>query len=42
MQAATFLIMRSFSAVHMTVIRVYDDAGKVIETHEHKADFKEW
>jgi hypothetical protein len=24
------------------VIRVYDAAGNVIETHEHKDDFKEW
>ena len=24
------------------VIRVYDDAGNVIETQEHKGDFKEW
>jgi hypothetical protein len=24
------------------VIRVYDAAGNVIETHEHKAYFKEW
>jgi hypothetical protein len=24
------------------VIRVYGDAGNVIETHEHKGDFKEW
>jgi hypothetical protein len=23
------------------VIYVYDDAGNVIETHEHKGDFKE-
>jgi hypothetical protein len=23
------------------VIRVYDDAGNVVETHEHKGDFKE-
>jgi hypothetical protein len=23
------------------VIRVYDEAGKVIETHEHAGDFKE-
>jgi hypothetical protein len=23
------------------VIRVYDDAGNVIETHEHVGDFKE-
>ena len=24
------------------MIRVYDHAGNVIETHEHKGDFKEW
>jgi hypothetical protein len=24
-----------------TVIRVYDEAGNVIETHEHKGDFRE-
>jgi hypothetical protein len=24
------------------VIRVYDSVGNVIETHEHKGDFKEW
>jgi len=24
------------------VIRVYDATGNVIETHEHKGDFKEW
>jgi hypothetical protein len=24
------------------LIRVYDESGKVIETHEHKGDFKEW
>jgi hypothetical protein len=29
------------SRCHDAVIRVYDDAGKVIETHEHKGDFKE-
>src|SRR5262245_12737037 len=26
----------------VAVIRVYDDAGNVIETDEHKGDFKEW
>ena len=26
---------------HRAVIRVYDDAGNVIETHEHAGDFKE-
>jgi len=24
------------------VIRVYDESGNVIETQEHKGDFKEW
>jgi hypothetical protein len=28
-------------SVAMCVIRVYDNAGNVIETHEHKGDFKE-
>ena len=27
---------------HDAVIRVYDAAGNVIETHEHKGDFNEW
>jgi hypothetical protein len=27
---------------HYAVIRVYDDAGNVIETHKHKGEFKEW
>ena len=27
---------------HNAVIRVYDAAGNVIETHEHEGDFKEW
>jgi hypothetical protein len=30
------------SRSHDAVIRVYDEAGKVIETHEHVGDFKEW
>jgi len=29
------------SRSHDAVIRVYDDAGNVIETHQHKGDFKE-
>jgi hypothetical protein len=29
------------SRSHQAVIRVYDDAGNVIETHEHAGDFKE-
>jgi hypothetical protein len=31
-----------YSRSHDAVIRVYVAAGYVIETHEHKADFKEW
>ena len=31
-----------YSRSHDAVIRVYDEAGNVIETHEHKGDFKEW
>ena len=31
-----------YSRSHDAVIRVYDVAGNVIETHEHKGDFKEW
>jgi len=30
-----------YSRSHDAVIRVYDLAGNVIETHEHKGDFKE-
>ena len=38
--AITFAKFHSRS--HDAVIRVYDDAGNVIEMHEHKGDFKEW
>jgi len=31
-----------FSPSHDAVIRVYDGAGNVIETHQHAGDFKEW
>ena len=30
-----------YSRSHDAAIRVYDDAGDVIETREHKGDFKE-
>jgi hypothetical protein len=30
------------SRSHHAVIGVYDAAGNVIETHEHKGDFREW
>jgi len=31
-----------YSRSHDAVIRVYDAARNVIETHEHSGDFKEW
>jgi hypothetical protein len=31
-----------YSRSHDAMIRVYDEAGNVIETHEHAGDFKEW
>jgi hypothetical protein len=31
-----------FSRSHDAVIRVYDAAGNMTETHEHKGEFKEW
>ena len=30
------------SRSHHAMIRVYDAAGNVTETHKHKGDFKEW
>jgi len=30
------------SRSHRAVIRVYDAAGNVIETHQHTGEFKEW
>jgi hypothetical protein len=32
---------KSFSRSHRALIRVYDQAGNVIETHEHAGEFKE-
>jgi hypothetical protein len=31
-----------YSRSHDAVIRVYDAAGNVIQTHEHAGEFKEW
>jgi hypothetical protein len=31
-----------YSRSHDAVIRVYDAAANVIETHKHKGDFKAW
>jgi hypothetical protein len=30
------------SRSHDPVIRVYDDAGNVIEAHKHAGEFKDW
>jgi hypothetical protein len=30
------------SRSHDALIRVYDEAGNVIETHEHTGEFREW
>ena len=30
-----------FSRSHDAVIRIYDEAGNVIETHEHAGEFRE-
>ena len=30
--------VKAYSGSHPAVIRVYDDAGTVVETHEHEAD----
>jgi hypothetical protein len=35
------LITRSFQPITYSVIRVYDDPGNVIETHEHTGEYKE-
>jgi hypothetical protein len=32
----------SLSPSHDAVIRVYDESGNVIETHDDKSGFKEW
>lgn len=31
-----------YSRSHDAVIRVFDEAGNAIETHDHTGDFKEW
>ena len=31
-----------FQPIHDAVIRICDEAGNVIETHEHAGEFKEW
>ena len=37
----SFVLATVFAFPHDAVIRVYDDAGNVIQTHEKAGDFKE-
>jgi hypothetical protein len=37
------LLCKKFrSRSHDAVIRLFDNAGNVIDTHEHAGEFKEW
>jgi hypothetical protein len=40
--AAPLDYAQHYNRSHDAMIRVYDDAGNVIETHEHASGFKEW
>jgi hypothetical protein len=40
--AVAYAKYRSRSRSHRAIIRVFNEAGDVIETHEHAGDFKEW
>jgi hypothetical protein len=43
MQPATQIGYAKYrSRSHRAVIRVYDETGNVIETHEQAGEFKEW
>ena len=41
-RAVAYAKYRSCSRSHRAIIRVFYEAGNVLETHEHKGDFKEW
>ena len=41
-RAVAYAKYRSRSRSHRAIIRVFYEAGNVIETHEHGDDFKEW
>jgi hypothetical protein len=42
MRPRTQSVMSNISTAQDAVIRAYDEAGNMIETHEHKGDFNEW
>jgi hypothetical protein len=35
-------VVEGFDVIEDGVVRLYDAAGNVIETHEYAGDFKEW
>jgi hypothetical protein len=37
-----FFVFAAQQPLTDAVIRVYDEAGKVIETHKHAGEFKNW
>jgi len=41
-RAVAYAKYRSCSRSHRAIIRVFYEAGNVLETHERKGDFKEW
>ena len=40
--AVAYAKYRSRSRSHRAIIRVFYEAGNVLETHEHAGDFKKW
>ena len=36
------IVSDDFPILHATIMRVYDEAGNVIETQEHAGEFKEF
>ena len=40
--AVAYAKYRSRARSQWAIIRVFNEAGDVIETHEHAGDFKEW
>jgi hypothetical protein len=41
-RAVAYAKYRSRSRSHRAIIRVFYEAGNVVETHEHAGEFKEW
>jgi hypothetical protein len=40
--AMQYQLRQVLGRLQHTVIRLYDAAGNVIETHEHEGEFKDW